>query len=110
MIDREALAARQDDYCLWCCSHLGPDFAVHHRKLRSQGGNDDPANLIALHHACHNLGSRSVHINVAVAVERGFLVPSWDDPAAVPLTLKGGGRVSLREGAPLITQGETHGW
>lgn len=109
MRSREALSDRQGGYCWWCGGPLGLGFAVHHRKLRSQGGNDEVTNLVALHHPCHNLGSHAVHLNVARAVERGFIVPSWGDPATTPLTLPGGGSVTLTEGVTL-TIGETHGW
>jgi len=109
MWSREGLADRQAGYCWWCGAPLGAGFAVHHRKLRSQGGNNDEDNLVALHHACHNIGSHAVHLNVEAAKQRGFIVPSWADPAHTPLTLPGGSIVTLNEGVT-VTTGEKHGW
>lgn len=42
---------------------------AHHLVLRSQGGADDPSNLMALCHACH----AHVHANPTESYERGFL-------------------------------------
>jgi hypothetical protein len=52
---------------------------THHRKLRSQGGDDSPANLLRLCLECHTW----VHANPAEAYETGYLVHSWDDPATI---------------------------
>ncbi len=53
----------------------------HHRKLRSQGGDNSMSNLIALcglhHHAVHHAPQ--------LAYELGYLVRSWDDPALVQI-------------------------
>lgn len=109
--DRSVLYDRQEGFCWWCGAGLGLRFAAHHRQLRSQGGPDDYTNMVALHHGCHNLNTESVHLNPLRAIDRGFLVPSWDDPAKIPLTLPGGGRVLLKpSGAIEHTQGETDGW
>lgn len=54
---------------------------VHHRKLRSQGGTDDPANLILLSPADH----RAVHAHPAQSVESGFIVPRDEDPCTRPV-------------------------
>jgi hypothetical protein len=43
---------------------------AHHRMLRSQGGSDDPANLLAVCHRCHDW----IHRNPAWSYERGFLL------------------------------------
>jgi 5-methylcytosine-specific restriction endonuclease McrA len=52
---------------------------VHHRKLRSQGGDHSLANLILLCGPHHD----AVHANPALGYELGFLVRSFDDPALV---------------------------
>lgn len=52
---------------------------VHHRKLRSQGGDNSLANLILLCEEHH----RAVHLAVELAYELGYLVRGWDDPATV---------------------------
>lgn len=111
-VDRQALAERFNNVCPWCGLPLGSAFAVHHRKLRKHGGTNDPHNLVALHHGCHNLHTRSVHLQPAAAYEWGYLVPSWDDPATVPLRVKGGEWVQLNaDGTHNTTHKEqTSGW
>lgn len=64
--------------CLRCG---GQGVHVHHRKLRSQGGDDSEANLVRLCLECHVW----VHANPAEAYESGFLVHSWDDPEVIEL-------------------------
>jgi len=87
---------RAGNYCEKC-GHAqgGENFALHHRKLRSQGGEDDPANLIAVHHSCHNLATDSIHLNPAIAKKNGWIVPSWAEPSEFPLTLPDGSKVLL---------------
>jgi hypothetical protein len=53
---------------------------THHRKRRSQGGTDAPANLMRLCFGCHE----RVHREPAWAYDNGYLVASWDDPVEVP--------------------------
>lgn len=52
----------------------------HHRRLRSQGGTDDGANLLAVCFSCHE----HIHRHPWWARSWGLLVPSWQDPAEVP--------------------------
>jgi hypothetical protein len=92
---RAAVLAR-DRWCPWCGCPFADRAAVHHRRLRSQGGDDTVENLVALHPECHNVHPRSVHQNPRDAVERGFIVPSWADPADTPLRLANGRDVLLR--------------
>ncbi len=42
---------------------------VHHIKLRSQGGGDEPENLLAVCNHCHTM----IHNNVALAVTKKHL-------------------------------------
>jgi 5-methylcytosine-specific restriction endonuclease McrA len=39
----------------WRCQNCGrqQNLEVHHKKMRSQGGNDSCVNLITLCHSCH---------------------------------------------------------
>jgi hypothetical protein len=69
---------------------------AHHRKLRSQGGPDELANLLVTCTACH----ARAHANPAWARERGYIVASHDDPATRPV-LRHGRRWQLPT---------THGW
>jgi len=82
----ETVLARAKGYCE-ACGLPGDDFALHHRKLKSRGGKDEVANLIAVHHKCHNLGTKSIHLNPTLATVKGWMVPSWAEPAEYPLHL-----------------------
>lgn len=57
----------------------------HHRKRRSQGGDDSPANLIELTPLQHE----AVHRNPKLAYEHGLLVHSYDDPEDIEPDLQG---------------------
>lgn len=61
-------------------------FECHHRKKRSQGGDDSLPNLVALHSHCHHV---RVHGQPAWAYDRGFLVRRDDEPADVPVLRHG---------------------
>ncbi len=54
---------------------------MHHRIRRSQGGKDEPENLITLCDPCH----RWVHTNPMAARREGLLLARHTDPAAVPV-------------------------
>ena len=84
----ETVLNRAKGYCE-ACGLPGDDFALHHRKLKSRGGKDEVVNLIAVHHKCHNLGTDSIHLNPETATVKGWMVPSWADPAKYPLHLHG---------------------
>ena len=92
----EAVLERAKGYCEKC-GMSGDDFALHHRKLKSRGGKDSVANLMAVHHACHNLGTDSIHANPKKATQMGWMVPSWADPADFPITLPDGDIVRFAE-------------
>jgi hypothetical protein len=55
---------------------------THHRKRRSQGGGDDPTNLMRLCFGCHEW----VHSNPEDAYRGGYLVHSYNHPDEVPVT------------------------
>lgn len=76
---RRAVTARSGGWCEGGCGR--PAAHVHHRKLRSQGGTHDPVNLAHLATVCHVWA----HANPLEAVALGLIVPSWADPAEVPL-------------------------
>lgn len=79
---RDVVLARAQGRCEACG---GPSLFphLHHRKLRSQGGEHTPENLIACdwrcHHAIHN------EIPRADAEAWGLIVPSHADPADIPV-------------------------
>jgi hypothetical protein len=65
------------DTCVVCSDK--PAVHTHHRKLRSQGGGDEPSNLLRVCLECHTW----IHANPSDAYARGLLVHSWADPALV---------------------------
>ena len=105
---------RAGHYCE-ACGSSGDNFALHHRKLKSRGGKDEPCNLIAVHHACHNLGTNSIHLKPAKATQLGQICPSWCEPDEYPLQLPDGRKVLLdNAGNYLEIEGEdgtdSHSW
>ena len=72
-------------------------MAAHHRKMRSQGGKDLIHNLLALHHACHNLATGAVHLDIKTSYKYGWIVPSYSDPVDVPVLLHKKRAVQLTE-------------
>ena len=104
---RKAIEDR-DVYCWVCGLPNGYNFAVHHRKLRKQGGQDEAANLIAVHHKCHNLGTGSIHLAPAWSYERGYLVHSWDEPGDVPILRPDGSWVLLDNERKMTNVRTTH--
>lgn len=92
---REIVHARCKGYCEKCGLPLGDSWALHHRKLRSRGGEDAVENFVALHHKCHNMATDSVHSNPAIATKEGFMVSTYSNPAECPVTLPDGRSVIL---------------
>lgn len=70
----------------YVCEACGQDEAtmIHHRKLRSQGGTNDPSNLLHVSAVCHD----RLHKNLdGKSYDRGLLVRRSDDPALVPVVV-----------------------
>lgn len=71
--------------CARCGVVIWSNGSRHHRKLRSRGGADAADNLILACGSgttgCHGW----MHANPAEATLLGFIVPSWADPATVPI-------------------------
>jgi len=63
----------------------------HHRKLRSQGGQDTPDNLLAVCRRSHD----AIHRSPVTARAFGRLVASWQDPLWEPVRLWDGRLVLL---------------
>lgn len=53
----------------------------HHRQLRSQGGTDEPVNIIFVTPQLHAW----IHANPAESYAKGWLVKSWQNPEDVPV-------------------------
>ena len=58
------------------CTGVG--IHAHHRRMRSQGGSNEPENLAWLCLPCH----AHVHANPEQSYELGLLLHSWDGGAA----------------------------
>lgn len=56
---------------------------AHHRKRRSQGGDDSPTNVIYIPSELHTW----IHENPERAYELGLLVKSFDDPSSISITI-----------------------
>lgn len=93
----EIVHDRAGGYCEKCGLPALPDMALHHRKLRSRGGKDTPANLILVHHGCHNLKTDSIHLNPAHAEQKGWICPSWKEPTEHPFVKCDGTIVLLQD-------------
>lgn len=88
---------RAGDYCEVCGHAALPSMALHHRKLKSRGGQDTPSNLIRIHHGCHNLRTDSIHLNPYKAESKGWIVPSWKEPHEFPFVRPDGSIVLLQD-------------
>lgn len=67
-----------------CQAHVSPrcensNLHVHHRKLRSRGGDNSLSNLRAVCLNCHDI----IHANPELATQTGWLVSSWDNPESI---------------------------
>lgn len=93
----ETVKARAGDYCEICGKSALDSMAMHHRKLKSRGGKDSVSNLIRIHHKCHNLGNKSIHMNPMDAESKGWMVSSWQEPCDVAFTQPDGTKVLLNE-------------
>ena len=109
---REIVYARSRGYCEKCGKPISEDnFALHHRKLKSRGGEDIVSNLVALHHECHNLATDSVHNNPEQSEHNGLMVGSWQDSWECPVTLPNGDIVILtEEGTYRYLERKANGW
>lgn len=81
---RALVREREGGCCALCGERLPAVWECHHRKLRSRGGFDSAANLLALDGMCH----RRVHGHPAWAETHGFMVASHDDLATVPVAIR----------------------
>lgn len=100
MIDKnvvELVKARAAGYCEFCDCPAEETMALHHRKLKSRGGEDSVSNLVWVHHGCHNLKTDSIHLKPAVAQKLGYMVHSWENATEVPLVRADGSVVLLLE-------------
>ena len=97
---RLTLHDRQNGMCPWCGHNLNPDdMAAHHRLLRAHGGTWDLANIVGLHHGCHNIQPGSVHQEPRRANRLGFMIRArLLTPAQIPLYSRSAGGWLLADG------------
>ena len=104
---RDLIWKRCGGYCEVCgTSMFEEQWAAHHRQLRSQGGADEPSNLMAVHHFCHNIGTNSIHFIGRPAYQNGWLVSAYDVPRKTFLLLPGKREVFLTEDGYYINMTE----
>lgn len=83
----DAVLERDSYSCVVCAAALygirSIDYSIHHRQLRSQGGDNRLSNLVAVcghgTAGCHG----DIHASPAKAREAGWIVSCCDNPAAV---------------------------
>ena len=78
---RRAVQIRAQGLCeARCCEKCdGQGNQAHHVRRRSQGGIDDPSNLLWVCSPCHH----EIHANPAWARERGLLAWQFDPAPAI---------------------------
>jgi hypothetical protein len=99
---------RAGGYCELCSRPAQSSMALHHRKLKSRGGQDSVSNLIWIHHSCHNMSERSIHSNPRLSEEKGWMVSSWREPHDTPFVRANGEIVLLQDdgNVTLLMEGE----
>lgn len=81
---RMDLWVRARGRCEGCGKHLGNEGVVHHRRLRSQGGDHQYGNLLLLCPEDH----RYAHANPKWAMAHGWIVSGWGlSPEVIPVLL-----------------------
>jgi hypothetical protein len=82
---RTLVLVRDESRCVRCGRYFPDGLNLHHRQLRSQGGKNVASNLIAACGSgttgCHGF----IHGHPKIAIEAGWIVPSWADPAESPM-------------------------
>ena len=78
----DAVMDRSEGYCEAMIPNtcVGQVHHLHHRKLRSQGGQHTTDCLIGVCSRCHD----AVHRHTGWAYEVGLLVHGWDEPRFPP--------------------------
>lgn len=90
---RKLVYARSGRVCERCSSARATEW--QHRKNRSQGGLWEASNGLHLCTSCH----RYVTDHPAESTAKGWTVPSWCTPAAVPALVNGHFRYLTDDGA-----------
>lgn len=105
---REAVSARAGGLCE-CCGTRTPVALghAHHRRRRSAGRDDGPANLIWLCLRCHE----AIHAAPRASLREGRLISRHDhrDPCQVPVALRHGWVLLADDGRAIPLPGWTPG-
>lgn len=80
MLTDAQVRERDGDRCARCGGNRG-GLHIHHRWRRSAGSDERDCNRVTLCAYCH----RWVHGNPEQAMEQGWLVSRYADPAGVPV-------------------------
>lgn len=94
---KEAIRERSDYICEAMIPEAGCEWKatdMHHRQMRSQGGQHEVVNLVHICRACH----RYTHLHPAISYTAGFLVKSHGNPATTPVKRRGGFTILTEEG------------
>lgn len=95
---RALIMERDGHRCVVCGRFLGEVANIHHRRLRSQGGTGAAENGITVCGSgtmgCHG----KIHQHIATSRSAGLIVPSWDDPALIPVNTWRGTMLLLPDG------------
>ena len=67
---------------------------VHHRRMRSQGGEHTLVNCVAVCPSCH----RFIHANPSKSYSLGWLVRSTREPESMPFFRRGGAVILMPDG------------
>lgn len=67
---------------------------MHHRQLRSQGGEHTVSNLVHICAACHYW----IHNNTGASYDVGWLVRSTREPESMPFFRRGGAVILMPDG------------
>lgn len=91
------LTTRAHGNCERCGKPLHRDHTSRHHRQRRRDGGDRLANLLLLCGSgttgCHGW----VHANPQAATEQGWIVPTWANPANIPVRLADGYLWVLRD-------------
>ena len=85
------------------CNYMGEQ--LHHRQLRSQGGQHTVTCLVYICSDCHD----AAHGRGAESYENGWLVHGWDDPAKTPFLRRGVWSQPLENGTVIECEEEKDG-